>query len=174
MFTTQKEPSNEYVPSMLGHTRVVTEQQQGCKNTTLNKQNARASIKCINCSKPRVIYCEKKLNDREKRQLRRLLTDVGNIYECGCVLVPEDSYFDKSDTKLFTRLQMHCGSSVEVPYYTSKYINQSKDVCYYCGQNGVPIEEEVRGQYTTPMPRCNECKTAGKPPPHTGRKRQAR
>ena len=134
VFSTKTLPSDEFLPSIIGSVRVVSDEQQGCKTTLLNKQNVRDIIKCIRCSKPRCIYCPKKLDAREKRHLKRLLIYFGDCYECGCILVPEGSYFETSETKIYTRVQMCCTTPIETSFFTSPNISADKNICAYCAE----------------------------------------
>ena len=154
-------PSDEFVPSLIGHVRVVTEEQQGCPNSDLSKQNARDYICCAICSKPRAIYRKKALDKREKRHLARLKLDVGSSYTCGCVLVPEGSYFDSKDERIFTRLQMDCQSPIEVAVYGSVHITVDKDICSHCGKPAT-VDPETKKAFASIHPICDKCSTDGK------------
>ena len=152
-------PSNEFVPSIINSVRVVSEAQQGCKSTALNRQTARKTVTCRTCSKPRLIYSVTKLSDREHRDLTRLLRTHAGLYECGCILVPEDHPLEG---KVFTRVQMSCYTPIETPYYTSTNLSVRKDICCYCGEINCIIEQDTQRKHTTILPICESCVRKGK------------
>ncbi|WAR09165.1 hypothetical protein MAR_019123 [Mya arenaria] len=77
----------------------------GCQNRMLVAQNVRLTVTCQECEKPRCIYAKKALSQREARALRRLMEKYIYTYLLQGVV--------------FVRLQLCCGSPVEMAYYAS-------------------------------------------------------
>lgn len=161
-------PTDQFIPSLNDNVRKVTEEEQGCKTSELSGQNARFSIKCSMCLKPRVIYSRKKLDNRQTRTLNRVINMYGSSYICGCVITPEDSILNGL---VFTRLALTCSSIIEIQYYTADKLNFNRSLCCYCGVSGTEVSAEDRKLYKTCLPICNACVEVGRKPIRRGMKR---
>ena len=111
-------PSEECIPS-LNETSIaqVVEGLQGIKTAKLSAQNARTTVNCRQCNKPRVVYSLKVLPPRLNTSLKRLIHSVRKEFECGCLITPDD---DKLEGQVFTRMALTCSMPVENQYNTSK------------------------------------------------------
>ena len=167
-FKDQITPTDKDIPSLNDETRVISIEQQGCANSKLTKQNARDYIRCARCNKPRVIYCLKKLKDRDSRMLKRVKAQFGMEYECGCILVPEG--YETLEGNVFTRLMMSCSTPVETPFYQSSMIKCPKDICRHCAAPNTVISPDLVGKFTTLIPSCDTCQAKGKGPLKAGKR----
>ena len=132
------------MPSKTNATRQVTAKQQGCLAQILTAQRARDVIPCSSCNKPRMIYADMKLNDRQQRYFLSLKQNYNKEFVCGYILVPENDVLDKV---VYTYVGLSCESPVQFSYYgctitpyktwdqsCGKFSNKSvrKDICCYC------------------------------------------
>ena len=159
-FGVQLIPDEKDVPSIKNEVRAISLEQQGCCNSKLKKQNARDFIKCIRCRKPRVIYILRKLKDRDNRLLQRIKATYGCEYECGCIILPEGC--TALEGNVFTRVQMHCATPVETPFYQSSLIPGPKDICRHCAAPNTTVDPTLVGKFTTLIPACASCQAIGK------------
>lgn len=67
---------------------------------------------CIECDKPRLIYGKSKLTERQKVQLALLLSSYD--FTCGSPLTPPQHSLHG---KLVTKMNINCGSPMEIAYY---------------------------------------------------------
>ncbi|XP_078327779.1 uncharacterized protein LOC144623250 [Crassostrea virginica] len=118
-------------------------------------QNARYTTTCTECDKPRLIYGKNKLTERQKVQLAILLSDFK--YTCGSPVTPPEHALHG---KLFTRMNIHCGSPMEVAYYSSSI--GRRDICYYCGATDAEANVELKKEFKTVLPLCQTCKDIGR------------
>ncbi|XP_052781350.1 uncharacterized protein LOC128217930 [Mya arenaria] len=119
-------------------------------------QNARTSIECVECNKPRLVYSKSRLNERTKLQLALALSE--GDYTCGSPLTtPEHPLHGK----MFVRMNIDCSSPMETSYFSC--IHYSSDIaqtdrCYYCGVTGADTDETLKLQFKTVYPICVLCK----------------
>ena len=116
----------------------------------LTGQNVREIVKCKSCSKPRCIYSNANLSNREHRELRKIIRTYE--YLRGCLITPDVSFLSGT---LFTRLEMHCKSPIEWACYRVTKANARKDVCCHCSKIGAKVYKSV-------LPVCNQRKAQGK------------
>ncbi|XP_070559193.1 uncharacterized protein [Ptychodera flava] len=128
-----------------------------CSNITFSAQTARASLQCVECRKPRVIYAKTKLSQTDQIKLAILMSE--NDYTCGAELSPPDHRLHE---KVALRPHLSCAVPVEIPYYGAD-VGQ-KDVCAHCGCDEAQIDAELKKQYKTVLPMCNACHELGKMP----------
>ena len=119
-------------------------------------QNARSTVTCIECRKPRVIYSKQRLSEREQVVLAISLSDLD--YTCGAALLPPDMTLSQ---RAMTRGNLSCAVPVEVPFYGSGF---GSDVCAYCAAEGSETDQNMRKLYKTVLPLCNGCRMLGKLP----------
>ena len=106
--------------------------------TVLTLQNARSGITCVECRKPRLIYSKHALTDRQQTSLALLLSEAE--YSCtGPITGPSHPLHNT----VVTRIPMHCGDPVEVPYYRTGY--GPVNLCSYCAQDGRVIDPHSGG-----------------------------
>ena len=132
---------------------------QGCTSQTLTAQNVRDTIVCSNCAKPRCVYMQKQLSEKDARELKSVKRRFGTSYICGCAIAPDDSGLLG---KVFTRLELACSSPIEWAYYGTNKINVRKDRCTYCAKKGVTVDQELKKEFKTVLPLCGNCKAMGK------------
>ena len=123
----------------------------------MSAQNARAHVVCVECTKPRVIYCKTKLDIRHKMMLAKSLS--GYDYTCGSDIFPPDEK-RKLALSLVLRPDLQCAMQVEVPYYAS-HIGE-KDICSHCGTTNTPTNVELKKKFKTVLPICSRCLEVGK------------
>lgn len=95
-------------------------------------QHARATILCVECRKPRVLYSKHVLTERQKVSLVIILSEFD--YTCGAPITPPHHLLHGV---VMTRSQMSCASAVEVTYYSGDI--GRKDTCCHCGAEGGKI-----------------------------------
>ncbi|KAK3109149.1 hypothetical protein FSP39_023972 [Pinctada imbricata] len=117
-------------------------------------QNARYTVTCNECEKPRIIYSKSKLTERQKVQLALLMSEYE--YTCGSPLTPPDHSLHG---KLLTKLNIECKNPVETAYYSSSI--DRPDICYYCGASEAPTDMELKKQFKTVFPLCDTCRNKG-------------
>lgn len=117
-------------------------------------QNARSTVVCVECSKPRVIYSKLKLSSRQQLQLAELIRDF--IYTCGAPLTPPGHSLNGKTT---IRMNLDCASPMETPYYSATV--GPCDICYYCGVHKGEVDRELKTQFKTVLPLCTLCSAKG-------------
>ena len=122
--------------------------------STFTGQNARLTVECKECKKPRVIYSKVKLTDRYKLQIAILCSEYD--YTCGSPLTPPEHPLHG---KTLVRLNIDCTSPIETGYYSSKM--SRGDLCYYCGATESLADENLKKSYITVYPLCDQCKALG-------------
>lgn len=114
-------------------------------------QNARYTVECCECRKPRVIYSK---NKQTERQIMKLAVSISEAdYCCG------DHIDTGSKDIAHVRLGISCRDVVELSYYSSSL--GRNDVCCNCGGKEAEIPQELKGKYKTVLPICSECISAG-------------
>lgn len=92
---------------------------------------------CIECDKLRLIYGKSKLTERQKVQLALLLSSYD--FTCGSPLTPPQHSLHG---KLVTKMNINCGSPMEIAYYSSS--TGRRDICYYCGATEAETNMELK------------------------------
>ena len=138
----------------------VVEAVQGVKSSKLTAQTARSVIRCIECSKPRVIYSMKILPQRQSTQLKRLIASIKNEFECGALITPEGNSLQG---QVFTQMSLTCSRPIEKQYYGSKNLARvDKSICCYCCNRAPPVSAEDKKQFITVLPICALCLSKGR------------
>ena len=120
-------------------------------------QNARATVLCIECRKPRVIYSKQKLSERHNMTVTLALSEFD--YSCGAPLLPITCPLARS---VMCRAALGCATPVEVPYYTSAI--GRIDVCAFCGAEEAVVDGDLKKKFKTVLPLCIACRNEGKEP----------
>ena len=63
---------------------------------------------------------------------------------------------------MFTWLEMHCNTPIEWVYYTATKVPIQKDLCVYCAQPGLAIDQDLKKICKSVLPPCEKCKANGK------------
>lgn len=121
-------------------------------------QNARATIACTECSKPRVVYGKQKMSQRQQVLLASLMSEFE--YTCGSPLTSPGSALH---SKYTTRPGMFCNTPIELCYYSST-LQCPKDLCTYCSDTGAEVDQNLKKKFKTVLPICVECVGKGKKP----------
>ena len=129
-------------------------------NVPMSAQTARAVVVCIECRKPRVIYSKNRLSERQKVLLAVTLSEFE--YSCGSALFPP-SVSANLKQSMCLRPNLQCILSVEISYYGSE-LGIRKDICAFCGIEEAFTNADLKQQYKTVLPLCDECKAEGKMP----------
>ena len=117
----------------------------------MSAQNGRARVICAECTKPRVVYCNKKLDIRHK-----MMSSFD--YTCGSHLFsPNDKR--KLALSMVLRPNLQCAMQVEVSYYGSDV--GRRDICSHCGIEGAIVDAELKKCFKTVLPMCDHCKEIG-------------
>lgn len=120
------------------HGNIVSDDEAlNCDSFTFTGQNARFTVICKECEKPRLIYGKSKLNERQKVQLALLLSEYE--YSCGS---PITTPGHNLHGKLLVRLNIDCSSCMETSYYSANL--DRLDICYYCGASGAEIDNDLK------------------------------
>ena len=130
---------------------------QGCKSSMLTGQNVREIVKCKSCSKPRCIYSNPNVSNREQRELRKIIRTYE--YLRGCLITPDVCFLSGT---LFTRLKMHCKSPIEWACYSPTKANARKNVCCHCSKISAKVDSDEKKLYKSVLPACNQRKAQGK------------
>ena len=120
-------------------------------------QNVGEIVKCKSCCKPRCIYSNANLGNRELRELRKIIRTYE--YVCGCLIIPDVSLLSGI---LFTRLEIHCKSPIEWAYYSASKANTRNGVCCHCSEIGVKVDSDEKKLYKSVLPVCDQCKAQRK------------
>ncbi|XP_074641196.1 uncharacterized protein LOC141898942 [Tubulanus polymorphus] len=118
-------------------------------------KNVGEVLNCTECDKPRVMYSNKKLTQKEK-DLIECITK-GFSYSCGMVLQEAIDKDELSEgecevlSKVFVRANLSCNSPIEVPYYSSQLFI---DVCTNCA--ATENLTQARGSVKL-YPICEKC-----------------
>ncbi|WAQ96968.1 hypothetical protein MAR_029658 [Mya arenaria] len=122
-------------------------------------QNARYSVECVECTKPRVLYAKSKLTERQQMQLITLLSE--DEYTCGSfITVPNSSLHNK----VHVRLGITCETSVELAFYRSDFAKA--DLCCFCASDNAKVDAELKKRFKTVLPTCETCIEKGLEPIH--------
>ena len=120
------------------------------KSAIFTAQNARTSITCIECNKPRVLYSKVALSNRQIINLEN--TVAATDYTCGAPILPENNHMYE---KVKIRENLGCASPIEFPYYSGNV--GPKDLCAYCALPESLVCESKRKIYQIVLPLCNNC-----------------
>ncbi|KAK3092298.1 hypothetical protein FSP39_000976 [Pinctada imbricata] len=119
-------------------------------------QKARDVVKCMDCLKPRLVFCNSKLSPSQEEILNQMTLD----YICGDG-TPEDS-------GLFMRRCITCSSDIEVSYYSAGLRTYLPPICIYCGSDDKllddndPYIQDLHEKYSVVRPLCTICHSNGK------------
>ena len=120
-------------------------------------QNARSTVECVECRKPRVLYSTHKLTERQQTTLVLLVSEYE--YSCGApVTTPESTLHGK----VVIRPQLTCAAPVEVSYYSSNI--GRKDICSFCASIDAEVDSILKKSFKTVLPICKDCKGQGRVP----------
>ena len=117
-------------------------------------QNARSTVTCTECRKPRVLYSKFKLTERQKVSLAIILSEFE--YSCGAPITPPGHSLHG---KVLTRSNLSCASLLEIPLYGSGLCR--KDLCSHCGSAGGTECQNLKGKFRTVLPLCEDCRNQG-------------
>lgn len=116
-------------------------------------QRARILVKCTECTKPRVVYSNAKLDTKTTKMIERISSEC--IYTCGASLT------EGADNPPFiTRVSISCLSPIEMAYYAS---GKFPNICCRCGESDCAIDWDLKKEYKTVHPICARCSTTQKP-----------
>ncbi|XP_014676567.1 PREDICTED: uncharacterized protein LOC106816458 [Priapulus caudatus] len=118
-------------------------------------QNARATVYCTECRKPRVIYSKQRLSQRHKLTLTLVMSEYD--YTCGAPLLPPTCSISKT---VMCRTGISCGCPVENPYYTSAI--GRLDICAFCAAEEAEVNAEMKKKFKTVLPLCADCCEEGR------------
>ena len=107
------------------------------------------TVDCAECGKPRVIYSQNKLSERQQITI---LTGLHEEYTCVGHVLPPDNPMHKS---VEVKLTINCGDPIELAYYSSKIGRE--DVCCYCGGTGATQSNALKEKFKTVLPVCAAC-----------------
>ena len=116
-----------------------------------NQQNVRNVVSSKSCTKPRCIYTNGNLNNREQRELKEILGSY--VYVCGC-LITLDVFFLSGI--MLTRLEMHCKTPTEWACCSSTKTTTRKDLCCHCTKSWAKVDKEEKKLYKTIPPLCEQ------------------
>ena len=122
-------------------------------------QNARYCTECVECRKPRVIYCRSKLTERQATCMAMQVSTVD--YTCGSYITAAG---DSLHGKLNVRLGLTCESPIELPYYSSQLNIGRKDLCCYCSAIDTEVDAVLKTKFKTVLPTCTDCLKKGLSP----------
>jgi hypothetical protein len=115
-------------------------------------QNARLTLDCVECRKPRVVYSQYQLTERQKVSL--VISFSQYDYICGAPILPPAHFLVKKATMLPF---LSCAKPMEIPYYSANL--GRKDLCGICG---IPVD--MNQKYKFGLPICDTCIGKGKSP----------
>ena len=113
-------------------------------------QNARYTVECCECRKPRVIYSKNKLTERQILKLAVSISEAD--YCCG-------DHISVQNDNVHVRPGITCREPVKLSYYSSSL--GRNDLCCHCGSTDAEVSQELKTKYKTVLPICNECKISG-------------
>ncbi len=111
-------------------------------------------MECFECRKPRVIYSDHVLGERQKLTLIMYLSEID--YTCGSEILP---YNHALYSKVRVRDNLMCNQEIEFPYYSAEV--GRKDLCAYCAMEGIQ-DVNLKNFYKVVLPLCISCMAAGK------------
>ena len=114
-------------------------------------QTDRATIVCVECQKPRVIYSNTKLSQRQEVLLAINMSEYE--YTCGSHLFPPSC--ERLLQTLTLRPQLTCAQPVELPFYGAEL--GRKDLCCHCAAPNAFTDPLLKEQYKTVLPICDGC-----------------
>ena len=119
-------------------------------------RNVKRVVTCSECSRPRVLYAAKKLDDSDNAMLDKHLEE--SDYTCGSslqYLTDESESTAESDgsgvtianalARVYVRLNLTCSDAIEVPYFSSGVFPR---VCVHCAT----IETLIQGEESVDIP----------------------
>ena len=121
-------------------------------------QNAQATATCIDCRKPRVIFSNKVLSQRQKVLLATVLSEFE--YTCGSHIFPPHS--EPITKSIQVKTNITCATPIELSYYGDKHLGK-KDLCAYCASEGGHIDSDMKKKFQRVLPICSTCANTKKP-----------
>ena len=121
---------------------------------------ARQAVWCKECGKPRLLYSQKVINDKDHSELQRSLENF--VYSCGGPILQEDHFLAN---KVFVQPRVTCNTNISSQYYSRReMIEGFRLICFSClRENNIAIEDaDITRDYKSFLPRCNDCKRLGK------------
>ena len=103
----------------------------------VNSSNARTSVKCSLCRKPRLVYSQYKTSGNGLRKVREKFVALqeGNDFQCGndtSKLFQDDSNLKSKN--ITTDRRLNCGSPIEFAHYTKQHsVKGTVGRCAFCG-----------------------------------------
>jgi hypothetical protein len=88
---------------------------------------ARATVSCVDCNKPRLLWSEKALSSNETMLLNARLDQL--LYTCGSTELFDDGH--TLAKKVYIKSALVCGMAVEKAYYT---VGRFPTCCTWCGE----------------------------------------
>ena len=128
---------NEREPPSLGSTKDTDKEVNKANHKLLSSAGRiRATLTCGECFKPRCVYAEATLNQKEKD----MLCELESSSTCGSILLPPTSPYHSS---IVTMANLTCRDYTEAQYYSSPLI-KFKSVCSHCGgPEETSVEDEL-------------------------------
>ena len=94
---------------------------------------------------------------REAQELKNVIRKYD--YVCGCLITPNILMLSGS---VFTRLEMHCKTSIKWVYYGATKITAQKDLCCHCSKQGDQQDKKLKKLFKTVFPICDGCQAESK------------
>ena len=141
-------PSNQPGPSDQQHEQEGTSTE---RRAFQSAQTARATVTCVECQKPRVIFSNKKLSTRQEMLLAVTVSEYE--YSCGSTLFPPSCH--NLIKELTINQYLSCQQPVEVSYYASDV--GRKDLCCHCAGINAIVDPALKKQFKTVLPICDSC-----------------
>ena len=117
----------------------------------LVKEKVQGKIFCTNCSRPRVVYGDKKTFKNHNNIITSQIETL--LFICGMSVFPSGHSLESS---VVSRKMVNCESPIEIQYYSSKIF---PDVCYWCGKANefATVPEDLKKNYRKIYPMCITC-----------------
>lgn len=120
-------------------------------------QKARACVTCVECRKPRVLYCERGLSSTQKTTVTIVLSELD--FTCGAPALPAECPLG---TKVLVREGLRCCMPVESQYWALQ--EHQPDLCAHCAGPGGIKPEESKKRFKRVSPICEDCLKKGLTP----------
>ena len=148
-----EDPREQYLPSKL------LDISKQCHNIPFNPtaqtaKNVGILLNCTECRKPRLVYAQHKLTEKERNGFKRVMNDLLYVFG-GSLSDIGDQEKDANVSvinKLFVRENIACSSVIETPYYSAEIF---EEICVYCGSNKMLVKS------VESYPKCKECSEKG-------------
>jgi hypothetical protein len=137
----------------INHFMIDDIKEQMSNKSLFTAQNGKFLVECGECSKPRVIYSKNRLTDRQSLLVATSISE--SDFTCGSPLL-------ETTTTITTRLNITCGSPVELAYYSAKL--GPEDICAHCAAPHAETNQALKKKFKTVLPCCEACLHIGKQP----------